>query len=52
MKAIERYDGVAYDYLKYSDLNNDEKDYIDFNVIIFSNLYGPILASDKVQDLH
>ncbi len=50
MKAVERYDGVAYDYLKYSDLNNDEKDYIDSNVIIFSNLYGPILASDKVQD--
>ncbi|MBN2782889.1 MAG: YaaA family protein [Campylobacterales bacterium] len=50
MKAVERYDGVAYDYLKYSDLNKDEKDYIDSNVIIFSNLYGPILASDKVQD--
>lgn len=50
MKAVERYDGVAYDYLKYSELSNDAKNYIDSNVIIFSNLYGPILASDKVQD--
>ena len=46
MKVIERYDGVAFDYLKYSTLKNIEKAYIDENVIIFSNLMGPILAGD------
>ncbi|MFY9073102.1 YaaA family protein [Aliarcobacter butzleri] len=46
MKVIERYDGVAFDYLKYSTLKNIEKAYIDKNVVIFSNLMGPILAGD------
>ena len=46
MKVIERYDGVAFDYLKYSTLKNIEKAYIDENVVIFSNLMGPILAGD------
>jgi len=45
-KVIQRYDGVAYDYLKYEELNENEKEYIDKNVIIFSNLFGPILAGD------
>jgi cytoplasmic iron level regulating protein YaaA (DUF328/UPF0246 family) len=45
-KVIQRYDGVAYDYLKYEDLSNTEKKYIDENVVIFSNLFGPILAGD------
>ena len=45
-KVIERYDGVAYDYLKYEDLSSLEKKYIDENVLIFSNLFGPILAGD------
>ncbi len=47
MKVIERYAGVAYDYLKYFSLNTKEKNYIDKNVIIFSNLFGPILAGDN-----
>ncbi len=47
MKVIERYTGVAYDYLKYFSLNTKEKNYIDKNVIIFSNLFGPILAGDN-----
>jgi cytoplasmic iron level regulating protein YaaA (DUF328/UPF0246 family) len=46
MKVIERYDGVAYDYLKYSSMKDAEKNYIDNNVIIFSNLFGPLLAGD------
>ena len=46
MKVIERYDGVAFDYLKYSTLKDIEKRYIDKNVLIFSNLMGPILAGD------
>lgn len=45
-KVIERYDGVAYDYLKYEELSLKEKEYIDKNVLIFSNLFGPILAGD------
>lgn len=46
LKAIQRYDGVAFKYLKYNDLQQSEKSYIDKNVIIFSNLFGPILAGD------
>ena len=37
---------VAFDYLKYSTLSDIEKAYIDKNVVIFSNLMGPILAGD------
>lgn len=44
LKSIERYTGVAYDYLHYHDLNNKEQDFIDKNMIIFSNLFGPITA--------
>ena len=29
LKVIERYDGVAFDYLKYSTLKENEKSYID-----------------------
>jgi len=46
MKVIDRYDGVAFDYLDYSALDNDAKSYIDQNTIIFSNLFGPVLAGD------
>ena len=46
-KVIDRYDGVAYDYLKYSAMEDTEKHYINNNVIIFSNLFGPLLAGDK-----
>lgn len=50
MKAIERYDGVAYDYLAYADLSPLEQGYIDRHVIIFSNLFGPIRAGDLIPD--
>ena len=46
MKVIERYDGVAYDYLAYQTLDDTAKEYIDKNVIIFSNLFGPLYAGD------
>lgn len=36
MKVIKRYDGVAFDYVKYDELNGVEQNYIDENVIIFS----------------
>lgn len=46
MKAIQRYNGVAFDALAYDSLDNKQKAYIDDNVVLFSNLFGPIKASD------
>ena len=46
MKAIERYDGVAFNYLNYQTLDRDSQKYIDENLIIFSNLFGPVRAGD------
>jgi len=48
LSALERYDGVAYDYLELSTLNDDEKKYLFKQTIIFSNLFGPILGGDKI----
>jgi len=48
MHAIERYQGVAYDYLDYTSLKTQEQEYLKNNTIIFSNLYGPILAGDTI----
>ncbi len=48
MKAIKRYSGVAYEYLGYEKLPKTVQNYIDKNVIIFSNLFGVLLASDKI----
>lgn len=50
MQAINRYTGVAYDYLDYPSLSDKEKTYIDENIIIFSNIFGPILASQNVPN--
>jgi cytoplasmic iron level regulating protein YaaA (DUF328/UPF0246 family) len=50
MKAIERYDGVAYDYLDYPHLSQEAKAYIDDHTILFSNLFGPLKASDFIPD--
>ena len=50
MKAVERYTGVAFYYLDYGHLDEKSKKYIDRNVIIFSNLFGPIRASDKIPE--
>ena len=50
MMAIERYRGVAYDYLKYDSLNPQEQEFLQKNVIIFSNLYGPILGGDTISN--
>lgn len=48
MCAIERYDGVAYEYLDFDLLEEDTKEYLRSNTIIFSNLYGPILGGDTI----
>ena len=50
MKAVLRYDGVAYDYLDYPSLPPEAQEYIDRNVILFSNLFGPIGAGDQIPD--
>lgn len=49
-KAILRYSGVAYDYLKYEELNSKAQEYIDKNTIIFSNLFGPIKADTPLPE--
>ena len=50
MSAIERYQGVAYDYLEYSTLDEKAKEYLKQNTIIFSNLYGPLLGGDTIAN--
>lgn len=50
MKAIQRYTGVAFDYLDYETLDADAQAYIDSHVILFSNLFGPIRASDLIPE--
>ncbi len=48
MPALERYDGVAYDYLEISTLNKNEKNYLFKQTIIFSNLFGPLSGGDYI----
>lgn len=50
MKAIQRYNGVAFDAIEYNGLDLKAQKYIDENVILFSNLFGPIKASDLICD--
>ena len=50
MCAIQRYSGVAYEYLSYNSLNQDTQAYLKKNVVIFSNLYGPLLGSDAIAN--
>jgi len=50
IKAIERYTGVAFDYLNYQELNQDTQNYIDKNVILCSNLFGFLRADDLIPE--
>ncbi len=47
-KAVLKYDGVAYEHLSYNTLSKKAKNFIDNNLIIFSNLFGPLLAKDII----
>jgi hypothetical protein len=47
-KAVLRYSGVAFDHLKYNELDEDSQKWIDENVYIFSNLFGVIRAGDFI----
>lgn len=48
MPAIERYDGVAYDYLDLPSLKDDEKTFLYKHTLIFSNLFGPLKGGDLI----
>ncbi|TLD83399.1 peroxide stress protein YaaA [Helicobacter trogontum] len=48
LKAIERYNGVAFQGLSFHTLSQNAKDFILHNVLIFSNLFGVIRASDSI----
>jgi cytoplasmic iron level regulating protein YaaA (DUF328/UPF0246 family) len=48
--AIQRYKGVAYDYLDFDSLDVDAQNYVKENTIIFSNLYGPLLGLDVIPN--
>ena len=50
LPAIERYSGVAYDYLNYHELNLEAQSYLQQNTLIFSNLYGPVLGGDTIAN--
>ncbi|MGK0256279.1 MAG: cytoplasmic iron level regulating protein YaaA (DUF328/UPF0246 family) [Arcobacteraceae bacterium] len=50
MKAIKRYTGVAFDALDYENLDMNTQKYCGENVILFSNLFGAIKASDKIPN--
>ncbi len=50
MKAIQRYTGVAFDALDYENLSGKAQTYVDENVVLFSNLFGPIKANDLIPD--
>jgi uncharacterized protein len=48
MPALQRYDGVAYDYLDLSALSKEEKKYLYKQTVVFSNLFGPIRGGDLI----
>ncbi len=50
MKAIKRYNGVAFDALDYDTLTQKEQNYIDDSVILFSNLFGVLSSSDVIPN--
>jgi len=50
MKAIERYTGVAFDYLHYSELEIEAQRYLHDNLLIFSNLFGVLKANDQIPE--
>lgn len=50
IKAIQRYTGVAFEALEYEHLSVKEQNYCDDNILIFSNLFGVLKASDLIPD--
>ena len=50
VKAVLRYDGVAYKHLDYRSLDSVAQEFIDKNTLIFSNLFGPVTAADMLPE--
>ncbi len=50
MKAIQRYTGVAYDAIDYENLDKKSRTYIDHKVVIFSDLFGAVMAKDFIPN--
>lgn len=50
MSAIERYSGVAYDYLDFSSLHKKALNFLDENLLIFSNLFGIVKPNDLLPN--
>lgn len=50
MKALLRYTGVAFDYLDYPALPAFSQGWCDENILLFSNLLGPIKGGDLIPD--
>lgn len=50
MPAIARYTGVAYDYLDYPTLSQEAQTFLNEHLIIFSNLFGAIKASEYIPN--
>lgn len=50
MRAIERYTGVAFDYLDYNTMDENSKNYLHNNLFIFSNLFGILKADDMIPE--
>jgi cytoplasmic iron level regulating protein YaaA (DUF328/UPF0246 family) len=49
-KAIKRYTGVAFEALDYNSLDKNSQNYIDTNVMLYSNLFGILKASDSIPE--
>ena len=50
IKAVLRHDGVAYKHLDYRSLDSAAQEFIDKDTLIFSNLFGPVLAADALPE--
>ena len=50
MLAIERYTGVAFDYLDYPSLSFEGKHYLHDHLILHSNLFGFLRADDMIPE--
>lgn len=48
LEAIELYSGVAFKELDFTSLEKKAKDFCKENVIIFSNLFGPVFGGEKL----
>ena len=50
LPAVQRYDGVAYDYLQFETLEAASRGYLARHLVIFSNLFGPLRGGDRIPN--